>query len=133
VIPAAEWALRIVSILDDQNLVSLFLAFEPVSNVANFFQTYVQGVALAVASLVLSLAQDNLEAYAVCYQKAVSRLSKVSFRFVSPLLKASQQIRSLLLDCVEERILKRLRLLQSASALATSQAASYSAVLSSLG
>ncbi|GAA5886738.1 hypothetical protein JCM5296_006388 [Sporobolomyces johnsonii] len=55
VIPAAEWALRIVSILDDQNL----------------------GVALAVASLVLTLAQDNLEAYAVCYQKAVDRLSKI--------------------------------------------------------
>ncbi|GAA6059163.1 hypothetical protein JCM10212_005508 [Sporobolomyces blumeae] len=55
VIPAAEWALRIVSILDDSNL----------------------GVALAVASLVLTLAQDNLEAYAVCYQKAVSRLSKI--------------------------------------------------------
>ncbi|GAA5924000.1 Apl3p [Sporobolomyces koalae] len=55
VIPAAEWALRIVSILDDQNL----------------------GVALAVASLVLTLAQDNLEAYAICYQKAVSRLSKI--------------------------------------------------------
>ncbi|GAA6011448.1 hypothetical protein JCM11491_002790 [Sporobolomyces phaffii] len=55
VIPAADWALRIVSILDDQNL----------------------GVALAVASLVLTLAQDNLEAYAVCYQKAVSRLSKI--------------------------------------------------------
>ncbi|GAA5964774.1 hypothetical protein JCM3765_002551 [Sporobolomyces pararoseus] len=55
VIPAAEWALRIVSILDDSNL----------------------GVALAVASLVLTLAQDNLEAYAVCYQKAVNRLSKI--------------------------------------------------------
>ncbi|GAA5873421.1 hypothetical protein JCM16303_001119 [Sporobolomyces ruberrimus] len=55
VIPAAEWALRIVSILDDSNL----------------------GVALAVASLVLTLAQDNLEAYTVCYQKAVNRLSKI--------------------------------------------------------
>ncbi|BGP29605.1 hypothetical protein JCM10296v2_001344 [Rhodotorula toruloides] len=55
VIPAADWALRIVSILDDQNL----------------------GVVVAVASLVLALAQDNLEAYAICYQKAVNRLSKI--------------------------------------------------------
>ncbi|GJN88097.1 hypothetical protein Rhopal_001053-T1 [Rhodotorula paludigena] len=55
VIPAADWALRIVSILDDQNL----------------------GVVVAVASLVLALAQDNLEAYSICYQKAVNRLSKI--------------------------------------------------------
>ncbi|GAA5898887.1 hypothetical protein JCM6882_004023 [Rhodosporidiobolus microsporus] len=55
VIPAADWALRIVSILDDQNL----------------------GVVVAVASLVLALAQDNLEAYAISYQKAVNRLSKI--------------------------------------------------------
>ncbi|GAA6042831.1 hypothetical protein JCM8097_004450 [Rhodosporidiobolus ruineniae] len=55
VIPAADWALRIVSILDDQNL----------------------GVVVAVASLVLALAQDNLDAYAICYQKAVNRLSKI--------------------------------------------------------
>lgn len=27
----------------------------------------------------MTLAQDNLEAYAVCYQKAVDRLSKVRF------------------------------------------------------
>ncbi|BGP18946.1 hypothetical protein JCM10213_001956 [Rhodosporidiobolus nylandii] len=55
VIPAADWALRIVSILDDQNL----------------------GVVVAVASLVLALAQDNLDAYAICYQKAVNRMSKI--------------------------------------------------------
>ncbi|GAA5864008.1 hypothetical protein JCM8547_005307 [Rhodosporidiobolus lusitaniae] len=55
VIPAADWALRIVSILDDSNL----------------------GVVVAVASLVLALAQDNLDAYAICYQKAVNRLSKL--------------------------------------------------------
>lgn len=36
-----------------------------------------QGVALAVTSLVMTLAQDNLEAYAICYQKAVDRLNKV--------------------------------------------------------
>ncbi|BGP53451.1 hypothetical protein JCM8202_001094 [Rhodotorula sphaerocarpa] len=55
VIPAADWALRIVSILDDTDL----------------------GVALAVSSLVLALAQDNLDAYSICYQKAVDRLSKI--------------------------------------------------------
>ncbi|BGP37473.1 hypothetical protein JCM10449v2_001379 [Rhodotorula kratochvilovae] len=55
VIPAADWALRIVSILDDADL----------------------GVVVAVASLVLALAQDNLEAYSICYQKAVNRLSKI--------------------------------------------------------
>ncbi|GAA5979643.1 hypothetical protein JCM10908_002996 [Rhodotorula pacifica] len=55
VIPAADWALRIVSILDDADL----------------------GVALAVASLVLALAQENLDAYTICYQKAVDRLSKI--------------------------------------------------------
>ncbi|KDE08669.1 hypothetical protein MVLG_01128 [Microbotryum lychnidis-dioicae p1A1 Lamole] len=55
VIPSAEWASRIVSIMDDQDL----------------------GVALAVASLVLTLAQDNLSAYTVAYQKAVERLAKI--------------------------------------------------------
>lgn len=55
VIPASEWALRIVSIMDDKNL----------------------GVALAVTSLVMTLAQDNLEAFSICYTKAVDRLSKI--------------------------------------------------------
>ncbi|KAM0791971.1 hypothetical protein ACM66B_000474 [Microbotryomycetes sp. NB124-2] len=55
VIPAAEWALRIVSILDDTNV----------------------GVVLAVCSLVIALAQDHLEAYSICYQKAVSRLERI--------------------------------------------------------
>lgn len=62
VIPAAEWALRIISIMDDQNL----------------------GVALAVTSLVMTLAQDNLEAFSVCYQKAVDRLRRVSTSHRSP-------------------------------------------------
>ncbi|KAK4049735.1 hypothetical protein OIO90_005316 [Microbotryomycetes sp. JL221] len=55
VIPAADWALRIVSIMDDSNL----------------------GVVVAVCSLVIALAQDHLEAYAICYQKAVTRLEKI--------------------------------------------------------
>ncbi|KAG8914497.1 hypothetical protein FRC00_012999 [Tulasnella sp. 408] len=55
VIPAAEWALRIVSIMDDPDL----------------------GVAICVTSLVLALAQDHLDAYSICYQKAVDRLHRL--------------------------------------------------------
>ncbi|KZP31348.1 Adaptor protein complex AP-2 alpha subunit [Athelia psychrophila] len=55
VIPAAEWALRIISIMDDQDL----------------------GVVVCVTSLVMALAQDNLDAFAVCYTKAVDRLHKL--------------------------------------------------------
>ncbi|KIJ26918.1 hypothetical protein M422DRAFT_191591 [Sphaerobolus stellatus SS14] len=55
VIPAAEWALRIVSIMDDNDL----------------------GVVVSVTSLVLALAQDHRDAYTLCYQKAVDRLSKL--------------------------------------------------------
>ncbi|KAF9044533.1 Adaptor protein complex AP-2 alpha subunit [Hymenopellis radicata] len=55
VIPAAEWALRIISIMDDDDL----------------------GVVVCVTSLVMALAQDHLEAYAVCYTKAVDRLHRL--------------------------------------------------------
>ncbi|KAI0275065.1 Adaptor protein complex AP-2 alpha subunit [Gloeopeniophorella convolvens] len=55
VIPAAEWALRIVSIMDDTDL----------------------GVVLCVTTLVMTLAQDHLEPFAVCYQKAVDRLHRL--------------------------------------------------------
>ncbi|KAH9944376.1 Adaptor protein complex AP-2 alpha subunit [Epithele typhae] len=55
VIPAAEWALRIVSIMDDPDL----------------------GVVLSVTSLIMALAYDHLDAFAVCYQKAVDRLSRL--------------------------------------------------------
>ncbi|KAK7468904.1 hypothetical protein VKT23_003401 [Stygiomarasmius scandens] len=55
VIPAAEWALRIVSIMDDEDL----------------------GVVICVTSLVMALAQDHLDAYAVCYTKAVDRLRRL--------------------------------------------------------
>ena len=36
-----------------------------------------QGVVVAVTSLVMTVAQDHLDAFAVCYQKAVDRLDKV--------------------------------------------------------
>ncbi|KAI0047833.1 Adaptor protein complex AP-2 alpha subunit [Auriscalpium vulgare] len=55
VIPAAEWALRIVAIMDDLDL----------------------GVVLCVTTLVMALAQDHLEPFAVCYQKAVDRLNRL--------------------------------------------------------
>ncbi|RDX55850.1 Adaptor protein complex AP-2 alpha subunit [Lentinus brumalis] len=55
VIPAKEWALRIVSIMDDPDL----------------------GVVLSVTSLIMALAQDHLDAFAVCYQKAVDRLNRL--------------------------------------------------------
>ncbi|GBE77945.1 Adaptor protein complex AP-2 alpha subunit [Sparassis latifolia] len=55
VIPAAEWALRIVALMDDVDL----------------------GVVICVTSLVMALAQDHLDAFAVCYQKAVDRLNRL--------------------------------------------------------
>ncbi|KAH8100718.1 Adaptor protein complex AP-2 alpha subunit [Cristinia sonorae] len=55
VIPAAEWALRLVSLMDDTDL----------------------GVVICVVSLVMALAQDHLDAFAVCYQKAVDRLYRL--------------------------------------------------------
>ncbi|KAI0963578.1 hypothetical protein AcW1_000619 [Taiwanofungus camphoratus] len=55
VIPAAEWALRIVALMDDLDL----------------------GVVICVTSLVMALARDHLDAYAVCYQKAVDRLHRL--------------------------------------------------------
>ncbi|EUC53898.1 adaptor protein complex AP-2 alpha subunit [Rhizoctonia solani AG-3 Rhs1AP] len=55
VFPAEEWALRIISIMDDDDL----------------------GVVVSVTSLVTALAQDHLEAYKVCCQKAIDRLHKI--------------------------------------------------------
>lgn len=55
VIPAEEWALRIIAIMDDDNL----------------------GVALAVTSLVMTMAQDHPEAFASSYQKAVQRMHRI--------------------------------------------------------
>ncbi|CAO1624986.1 unnamed protein product [Parajaminaea phylloscopi] len=54
-IPAEEWAPRVVAIMDDENL----------------------GVATAVASLVMALAQDLPDAFSIAYPKAVDRLAKI--------------------------------------------------------
>lgn len=72
VIPAAEWALRIVSIMDDQDLVCIFLFDIEMRSSIN------QGVAVCVTSLVMALAEDHPEAYALCYLKAVDRMNRVS-------------------------------------------------------
>lgn len=50
-----EWAERIISLMDDQDM----------------------GVALSVASLVMALAQDNPEQYKGSYVKAASRLKRI--------------------------------------------------------
>ena len=72
VIPAAEWALRIVSIMDDHDLVIILVIF--------FFSIdHPQGVVICVTSLVMALAQDHLDAFSVCYTKAVDRLNRVSY------------------------------------------------------
>jgi AP-2 complex subunit alpha len=73
VIPAPEWALRIVSIMDDQDLVSQYYP-----NCQVIYHIFAQGVVVCVTSLVMALAQDHLEAFAVCYTKAVDRLHRVS-------------------------------------------------------
>jgi AP-2 complex subunit alpha len=36
---------------------------------------------VCVTSLVMALAQDNLDAYSVCYTKAVDRLNRVRWTF----------------------------------------------------
>lgn len=36
-----------------------------------------QGVVICVTSLVMAMAQDHLDAFAVCYTKAVDRLQRV--------------------------------------------------------
>jgi AP-2 complex subunit alpha len=73
VIPAAEWALRLVSIMDDPDLARFQAVFSYACLTNN-----PQGVVLCVTSLVMALAQDHLDAFAVCYTKAVDRLYRVS-------------------------------------------------------
>ncbi|KAH7911207.1 adaptin N terminal region-domain-containing protein [Hygrophoropsis aurantiaca] len=61
VIPTAEWASRLVSIMDDPDLVCYIFS----------------GVVICVTSLIMALAQDHLDAYAVCYTKAADRLHRL--------------------------------------------------------
>ncbi|TIA99120.1 hypothetical protein E3P96_03009 [Wallemia ichthyophaga] len=55
IVPIRKWALRIVSVMDDDNL----------------------GVSLTVTSLIMTLAQNDPDAFAICYPKAVDRLTKL--------------------------------------------------------
>jgi AP-2 complex subunit alpha len=71
VIPAEEWALRLVSIMDDPDLVSI--RYLEIRLRSIFFQ----GVVVCVTALVMALAQDHLDAFSVCYTKAVDRLNRV--------------------------------------------------------
>lgn len=75
VIPAAEWALRIVSLMDDVDLVSVW----PINCLSHALHKR-KGVVICVTSLVMAMAQDHLDAFAVCYTKAVDRLNKVGSR-----------------------------------------------------
>jgi AP-2 complex subunit alpha len=53
--PVEEWAERIIPLIGERD----------------------QGVAMTVVSVVTAMAQDNLEAFSACYQRAVDRLDKV--------------------------------------------------------
>ena len=75
VIPAAEWALRIVALMDDADLVSVVMSCP--KSLYPFELILPQGVVVCVTSLVMALAQDHLDAFAVCYQKSVDRLYRV--------------------------------------------------------
>lgn len=76
VIPLAEWGERVTTIMDDENLVCMFSIWSScLVRETNGTPCIVpQGVALAVTSLVTTLAQDNQRAMESCYPKAVSRL-----------------------------------------------------------
>jgi hypothetical protein len=55
--PVEEWAERVIPMIGERD----------------------QGVAMTVTSLITTMAQDNLEVFAGCYQQAVDRLDKVSY------------------------------------------------------
>ncbi|WVR09438.1 hypothetical protein IAU60_006505 [Kwoniella sp. DSM 27419] len=62
VLPIAEWADRIVQMLDE----------------------YDHGVVMTVTTLITTMAQADLEAFSGCYQKAVRRLDKIVFDQETP-------------------------------------------------
>ncbi|WWC71387.1 uncharacterized protein I206_105342 [Kwoniella pini CBS 10737] len=62
VLPASEWAERIIYMMDD----------------------YDHSVVMTVTTLVTAMAQDHLEAFSGCYQKAVNRLDKIVFDQETP-------------------------------------------------
>ncbi|WVQ68450.1 uncharacterized protein L199_006658 [Kwoniella botswanensis] len=62
VLPANEWAERIIYMMDD----------------------YDHSVVMTITTLVTAMAQDHLEAFSGCYQKAVNRLDKIVFDQETP-------------------------------------------------
>jgi len=73
--------------MDDEDLVIATTVFLDISMLTQI----IQGVVICVTSLVMALAQDHLDAYAVCYTKAVDRLRRVRFTLLDklPLLMAA--------------------------------------------
>ncbi|WWC90553.1 uncharacterized protein L201_005489 [Kwoniella dendrophila CBS 6074] len=62
VLPANEWAERIIYMMDD----------------------YDHSVVMTVTTVITAMAQDHLEAFSGCYQKAVNRLDKIVFDQETP-------------------------------------------------
>ncbi|CAK9785403.1 Adaptor protein complex AP-2 alpha subunit [Cutaneotrichosporon oleaginosum] len=62
VMPVEEWAERIIPLIGERD----------------------QGVAMTVVSVVTAMAQDNLEVFSACYQRAVDRLDKIVFDSETP-------------------------------------------------
>lgn len=73
----------------------------------------------------MALAQDNLDAFAVCYTKAVDRLHKVS-SFAQFRSRASTDRR---LAYHRSRVLRSVRILQGTLSMAVSEIASITTVL----
>lgn len=70
------------------------------------FSKRIQGVVVCVTSLVMALAEDHPEAYAVCYQKAVDRMNRLVIEHEYPAQYAYYKVPSPWLQ------VKLLRLLQ---------------------
>jgi hypothetical protein len=83
-----------------------------------------QGVVVCVTSLVMALAQDNLDAYAVCYTKAVDRLHRVSIATL-PFSGISNNV----IAGHRSRVLSNLFLLQSSFSMAPSETPSAFTIL----
>jgi AP-2 complex subunit alpha len=60
--PVEDWAERVIPLIAERD----------------------QGVAMTSTSLITAMAQDNLQALAACYQRAVDRLDKIVFDAETP-------------------------------------------------
>jgi hypothetical protein len=73
VIPAQEWAERIIALMSSYDLVS----FSHAGRTLVFNDMY-QGVCLSVTTLVMAFAQNYPNEYIGCYEKAVQKLKSAS-------------------------------------------------------